>query len=148
MSETQYPLPAYHFSVSWKDNETIAFAEVTGLNVSTEVIEYRDGESKKMSPLKMPGMQKYTDISLKRGSLKSDNSFFEWWNTAALNTVERRTVTISLLNEKHEPVITWKVQNAFPIKVDGGSLNAKTNEVLMESIDLAHEGLEIEHPSK
>ena len=148
MAETQYPLPAFHFSVSWKDNETVGFSEVTGLSVETDIIEYRDGESKKMSFIKMPGMQKYTNISLKRGTLKSDNSFFEWWNTVALNTIERRTVTISLLNEKHEPVVTWKVQNAFPVKVDGGSLNAKSNEILMESIDLAHEGLEFEHPAK
>jgi conserved hypothetical phage tail region protein len=148
MAETQYPLPAFHFSVSWKDNETVAFAEVSGLSVEADIIEYRDGESKKMSTIKMPGMQKYSNISLKRGTLKSDNSFFEWWNTMALNTIERRTVTISLLNEKHEPVVTWKILNAFPVKVDGGSLNAKTNDVLMESIDLAHEGLEFEHPAK
>jgi phage tail-like protein len=147
-TENQYPLPSFHFSVSWKDNETVPFSEVSGLNVEITPIEYRDGDDKTYTTLKMPGMKKYGNISLKRGTLKSDNSFFEWWNTAALNTIERRTVTISLLNEKHEPVVTWKVNNAFPIKVDGGSLNAKNNEVLLESIELVHEGLTIEHPAK
>ena len=148
MSATQYPLPSFHFSVSWEENKTVVFSEVSGLAVQHEVIEYRYGESKSFSMLRMPGMQKFENITLKRGSLASDNSFFEWWNSALLNKIERRTVIISLLNEDHEPVVTWKVKNAFPIKVDGGSLDAKGNNVLIESIELAHEGLEIERPVK
>ncbi|GHT70220.1 hypothetical protein AGMMS50239_38280 [Bacteroidia bacterium] len=144
-STTKYPLPSFHFNVSWEDGKTVAFSEVSGLSIETEVIEYRDGESKNFSNIKMPGMKKYTAISLKRGSVAGDDSLFKWWNTIKMNTVERRTVTISLLNEESQPVITWKVQNAFPTKIDSGSLNAKNNEVLIETLDLAHEGIAVEY---
>ena len=145
---TQYPLPSFHFSVSWKENETVIFSEVSGLVIEHEVIEYRYGESKNFSPLKMPGRQKFTKITLKRGTVANDNSFFEWWNSVMLNNIERRTVIISLLDENHEPAVVWKVKNAFPIKLDGGTLSAKNAEVLIETIELEHEGLEIERPSK
>lgn len=145
MSETKYPLPAFHFKVSWKDKESVLFSEVSGLNANVEVIEYRHGESKEFSTIKMPGMKKYSNVTLKRGTIAGDNSLFDWWNSINLNQVERRTVTISLLNEKHEPAVTWTLNNAFPMKIDSGSMNAKTNDVLIESVELAYESLKIEH---
>ena len=63
--------------------------------------------------------------------------------TINLNKVERRDITISLLNEKHEPVITWRVHNAFPVKVQASDLKADGNEVAIETLELAHEGLDI-----
>lgn len=143
MSENKYPLPAFYFQVNWGDNMSINFSEVSGLNVDTEVIEYRDGASKEFSTIKMPGMKKFSNLTLKRGSMSKDNNFFDWWNTVQLNTIERRDITISLLNEKHEPSIVWNIKNAFPIKVDSGSLKSTGNEVLIESLELAHEGLTI-----
>jgi phage tail-like protein len=140
---TKYPLPVFHFRVEW-GGTNISFSEVSGLNVETQVIEYRDGLSPDYSTVKMPGMQKYGNITLKRGSMQGDNEFFDWWNTHQLNTIERRDIIISLLNEKHEPVITWKVRNAFPVKVDGGSLKATGNEVSIETLELAHEGISVE----
>ena len=144
MATTKYPLPAFYFNVSWEDGATVPFSEVSGLSVEIEPIEYRHGESKDFSTIKMPGLKKYGNISLKRGAVADGNSLFSWWNSAQLNIAERKSVTICLLNEKHEPVITWKVKNAFPVKLDSGSLNAKTNEVLIETLDLAHEGITIE----
>lgn len=140
---TKYPLPVFHFRVEW-GGTNISFSEVTGLNVETQVIEYRDGLSPDYSTVKMPGMQKYGNITLKRGAMQGDNEFFNWWNTHQLNTIERRDIIISLLNEKHEPVITWKVRNAFPVKMDGGSLKATGNEVSIETLEIAHEGITVE----
>lgn len=140
---TKYPLPVFHFRVEW-GGTNISFSEVSGLNVETQVIEYRDGLSPDYSTVKMPGMQKYGNITLKRGAMQGDNEFFDWWNTHQLNTIERRDIIISLLNEKHEPVITWKVRNAFPVKVDGGSLKATGNEVSIETLEIAHEGITVE----
>ncbi|HNW89159.1 MAG TPA: phage tail protein [Bacteroidales bacterium] len=140
---TKYPLPVFHFRVEW-GGTNISFSEVSGLNVETQVIEYRDGLSPDYSTVKMPGLQKYGNITLKRGAMQGDNQFFDWWNTHQLNTIERRDIIISLLNEKHEPVITWKVRNAFPVKVDGGSLKATGNEVSIETLEIAHEGITVE----
>ncbi|QEH43696.1 phage tail protein [Chitinophaga sp. XS-30] len=139
-----YPLPKFHFQVEW-GGASIGFTEVSGLDVQTDPIEYRDGASPEYTKIKMPGMQKYSNITMKRGTFPGDNDFFVWWNTVALNTIERRNVTISLLNENHEPVIVWKVKNAWPIKVQSTDLKADGNEVAIETIELAHEGLVIQN---
>jgi phage tail-like protein len=139
-----YPIPKFHFRVEW-GGTNIGFSEVSGLNIENKVIEYRDGVSPEYSKIKMPGMREYSNITMKRGVFKGDNEFFKWLNTISLNTVERRDLTISLLNEKHEPVVVWKVHNAFPIKVQSTDLKADGSEVAVEQIDLAHEGLTIEN---
>lgn len=139
-----YPLVKFHFQVDWGGTK-IGFTEVSGLDVETEVVEYREGSSPEYSKLKMPGMQKFSNITLKRGTFKSDNEFFQWWNTVKLNTIERRNVTISLLNEEHSPVVTWKVKNAWPTKIQSTNLKSDGNEVAIESLELAHEGLTIQN---
>jgi phage tail-like protein len=135
-----YPLPKFHFQVEW-GGTNISFTEVTGLEVETEVIEYRGGASPEYSKVKMPGMQKFANLTLKRGTFKSDNEFYAWLNTVKLNTIERRDITISLLNEEHEPTVVWKVKNAWPTKVTATDLKADGNETAIESMELVHEGL-------
>jgi phage tail-like protein len=139
-----YPLVKFHFQVDWGGTK-IGFTEVSGLDVDTEVVEYRVGSSPEYSKTKMPGMQKYGNITLKRGTFKSDNEYFQWWNTVKLNTIDRRDVTISLLNEEHSPVVVWKVKNAWPTKIKSTDLKADGNEVAIESMELAHEGLTIQN---
>lgn len=140
----EYPLVKFHFQVDWGGTK-IGFTEVSGLDVETEVVEYREGASKEYSKIKMPGMQKFSNITLKRGTFKSDNEYFKWWNTVKLNTIERRDVTISLLNEEHSPVVVWKVKNAWPTKIQSTDLKADGNEVAIESLELVHEGLTIQN---
>jgi phage tail-like protein len=139
-----YPLVKFHFRVEW-GGIRIGFTEVSGLDVETEVVEYREGSSPEYSKIKMPGMQKFSNLTLKRGSFKADNDLYNWWNTVKLNTIERRDITISLLNENHEPVITWKVKNAWPTKVHSTELKADGNEVAIESMEIVHEGLTIQN---
>ncbi len=140
----EYPLPKFHFNVEW-GGSTVGFTEVTGLDITTEVIEYRDGASPEYSKIKMPGQRKFSNITLKRGTFKSNNEFYIWFNTVSLNTIERRDLTISLLNESHEPVIVWKVKQAWPTKVTPTDLKADGNEVAIETLELAHEGLTIQN---
>lgn len=139
-----YPLSKFHFSVDWGGTK-IGFTEVSGLDVETEVIEYRQGASPEYSKIKMPGMQKFSNITLKRGTFKSDNEYYNWWNTVKLNTIERRDITIKLLNEDHDPVVTWKIKNAWPTKIQSTDLKADGNEVAIESMELVHEGLSIQN---
>jgi phage tail-like protein len=148
MEETNYPLPSFHFEVRWsnEDKDAVPFSEVSGLSVETQVIEYREGNSKVYSTIKMPGLKKYGNVTLKRGAMAKDNSLFDWWNKAQLNKIERKNVVINLLDELHEPVITWTLQNAFPVKVDNANYNSTSNEVLIETIELAHEGLTLSRP--
>ena len=138
-----YPLPAFHFSADWGGTK-LEFSEVSGLNIESQVIEYRDGLSPEYSVRKMPGIPKFGNITLKRGIFKKDNDYFKWLNTVKMNTIERRDVTISLMDENHAPVMVWKVKNAFPVKIEGPGLKATGNEVAIESLEIAHEGLNIE----
>ncbi len=138
-----YPLPKFHFQVEWHGTK-IGFTEVTGLDIQVEAIEYREGSSFTYSKIKMPGMHKFSNITLKRGTFEGDIEFYSWIESINLNKSEpRRTIVIKLLNEKHEPVITWQAANAFPLKYQASDLKADGNEVAIESIEIAHEGLSI-----
>jgi phage tail-like protein len=139
-----YPLPVFHFQVQW-GGRNLGFSEVSGLNMEKQVIEYRDGLSPEYGSMKMPGIPKFGNITLKRGIIPADNEYFQWINTTKLNKVERRDLIISLLNENHEPVMTWKAVRAFPVKIEGPGLKAGGNEVAIESMEIAHEGLTIEN---
>lgn len=140
-----YPVSAFHYQVE-SGMTRIGFTEVTGLKVELQSIDYREGHSLEYQVSKMPGIPQYTNITLKRGVYRSDNEFFQWLNTVKMNNIERRDITISLLNEEHEPVMVWKVKDAWPCSVEGPSLNSTGNEVAIESIELCHEGLVIETP--
>jgi phage tail-like protein len=141
---SEYPLVSFHFQVQWGGTR-IGFSEVSGLDMQTEVIEYREGSTPVYSSIKMPGLKKYSNITLKRGIVKGDNEFFQWWNSIKLNNVERRNIVVSLLNENHEPVVNWKVLNAFPVKIQCSDLKASGNEVAIETLEIAHEGVTIEN---
>lgn len=140
----EYPLSKFHFQVEWGGTK-IGFTEISGLDSELEVIEYRQGASPEYSKIKMPGMRKYSNITLKRGMFKGDNEYYEWLNSVQMNTIDRRDITISLLNEAHEPVVVWKVRNAFPTKVQSTDLKADGNEVAIESMEIVHEGLSIQN---
>ena len=139
-----YPIPKFHFRVEW-GGVRIGFTEVTGLTIENEVIEYREGNSPEYNKIKMPGLHKYGNITLKRGIFTSDNDYFTWLNSVKLNTIERRDLLISLLNENHEPVVSYKVKEAWPVKIQAPDLKSDANEVAIESIELAHEGLIIQN---
>jgi phage tail-like protein len=141
---TQYPIPVFHFTVQW-GGDRVGFSEVSGLTQENQAIEYRDGSFPEYSSIKMPGLRKFSNVTCKRGIVKGDNQFFKWLSTVKLNTVERRDLIVSLLNEEHQPVMVWKVMRAFPVKVEGPGLKATGNEVAIESIELAHEGLELQN---
>ena len=140
---SNYPLVKFHFQVDWGGTK-IGFTEVSGLDVEIEPIEYREGNSPEYSKIKMPGMMKYSNITLKRGSFGGDNEFYEWLNTVTQNKIERRDITIHLLNELHQPMIVWKVRNAWPVKIQSTDLKADASETAIETLEIAHEGLAIE----
>lgn len=138
-----YPLPNFHFQVDWGGSR-MGFTEVSGLNIEFDAIEYREGINPEYHANKMPGLEKYTNIVLKRGIVKGDNDFFSWIKTIKMNEVERRDITIILLDEEHSPAVTWKVKNAWPVKYTGPVLNARGHDVAIETLELAHEGITVE----
>jgi conserved hypothetical phage tail region protein len=137
-----WPMPKFHFQVKWGDQE-MSFQEVTGLDAQSEEIKYRVGNSKEYSVVKMPGLIKYSNVTMKKGIFKGDNQFWDWFNQIKMNTIARKTITISLLDEAGSPAMTWTLKNAWPTKISGYELKAEGNEVAVESIEIVHEGMTI-----
>ncbi|WP_286267424.1 phage tail protein [Thalassotalea atypica] len=141
-STTVWPMPKFHFQVKW-DSEVMSFQEVSGLDLEAQIIEYRSGDSKQFSTVKMPGIQKSGNVTMKKGVFKSDNKFWDWFSQIKMNTIKRVPVTISLLDETGAPTMVWTLANAWPTKITGTDLKSDGNEVAIESIEIAHEGLVI-----
>ena len=143
-STNVWPIPKFYFQVKW-DSEVMSFQEVSGLDVEAQPIEYRHGDSPQFSTISMPGLRKSGNVTMKKGVYKSDNKFWDWFNQIKLNTVKRVPVTISLLDEAGAPTMVWTLANAWPTKITSTDLKADGNEVAIETIDIAHEGITIDN---
>jgi len=141
-SKTVWPLPKFYFEVKW-DKNVMSFQEVSGLDVQSEEIKYRHGDSKAFSVIKMPGLKKVGNVTMKKGVFKADNKFWDWFNQIKMNTIKRVPVTISLLDEAGKPTMVWTLANAWPTKITGTDLKSEGNEVAVETIEIVHEGLTI-----
>ncbi|HUF46239.1 MAG TPA: phage tail protein [Vicinamibacterales bacterium] len=126
------------------DGQTIrgSFAEVSGLDVSIAPIEYRTG-SEDVTVRKIPGLKSFSTIVLRRGVI-GDLTLWAWIKSALDGQVQRADGTITLLDESRQPVLTWKFRRAWPCKWTGPRLNAKGNGIAIETLELCHEGLEVE----
>jgi phage tail-like protein len=141
-----WPLPKFFFTVTLGDDATVSFQEVDGLDSETQVIEYRHGNSRVFYPIKMPGLGKVGNVTMRKGIFVNDDKFWTWYNDIKLNTIARRTVTISLLDEDSAPRMTWTLQNAWPTKITGTDLKSEGNEVAVESVEIAYETLVVAAP--
>jgi phage tail-like protein len=139
-----WPLPKFYFSVDIGDMTDLPFQEISGIDTGAEVIEYRHGNSRVHSVIKMPGLGTGSDITMKKGVFTRDNQFYEWISRINLNTYERLTVVIRLLDETGSPKITWSLTNAFAKQVTCTDLNSQSSEAAVETIVFTHEGLRIE----
>ena len=141
-SKSTWPTVKFVFRVTIGNTE-IMFQEVTGLSSETQVIEYRAGNSKEFSTVKMPGIKKYGNITLKKGIFKNDKTLWDMYNLVKMNTFERKTITISLLDESQAVAMSWTLTNAFPCKMTVTDMKSDSNEATVETMELAHEGLAI-----
>ena len=119
-----------------------SFAEVSGLEVEVSVIEYRNG-SEDTTVRKLPGLRKFTNITLKRGVI-GDLTLWTWIKSVLDGQVLRADGTITLLDESGQPVMRWKFRRGWPCKWTGPTLNAAKNEVAIETLEICHEGLELD----
>jgi phage tail-like protein len=143
------PYTCFNFLVDLGDGVSegpqAGFAEVSGLGLEVQMIEYRTGNSKENQVMKLPGLTKTSDVTLKRGLVGSLN-LYQWLDQIRNGDPNAmRTVTIHLQNEDHTAVVqTWKLLRARIIKHTSGPLNAKGNDVAIEEVVLSCERLEIE----
>ncbi len=149
--ERSTPYNAFNFRVTVDrfgdaGSFTAGFQEISGLGNEITLAEYRNGNEPENHVRKIPGMNKATDVTLKRGVIGSLN-IFAWIKETREGSQEvRRPVTIELMNEAHtEPVMTWKLTNAVPMKYTGPTLNAKGGtDVAIEELVLACEKIDVE----
>ncbi len=143
------PYTGFNFLVDLGDGNTegpqAGFQEMSPISMEVAVIEYRNGNHKENAPIKLTGLQKVADVTLKRGIIGSLN-LYQWLNDIRNgNQHSLRTVTIQLQNEDHTEIVqTWKLLRARIIKHTSGPFNAKGSDVAMEEIVLAYERLEME----
>jgi phage tail-like protein len=142
------PYAGYNFEVIIKgvsDDGTAvrgSFSEVSGLEVDHQPIEYRVG-SGDITVSKHPGLKKFSNIVLKRGII-GDLALWNWIVEAMNGLVRRTEGSVLLLDENRREVMRWNFRRGWPCKWTGPGLNAKNNEIAMETLEICHEGLEID----
>ncbi len=118
------------------------FSEASGLSTDTNMIEYREGAEQQGTTRKLPGLMKYNNIVLKRGWTK-DKSLWTWRKKVIDGKTQRNSGSIVLLDEARNEALRWNFREGWPSKWEGPALNAKTSEVAVETLEIAHEGLEL-----
>jgi phage tail-like protein len=137
------PFRAYNFVLEIDNIPRGAFSEVSGLTAEGDSVDYREGSDVQSNVRKLIGMRKFTNLMLKRG-YTPDKSLWQWYTNVLNGIADRRNVTITLMNERREPVLRWHAENAWVNKIEGPTFKAASNDVAMESVELVHEGLTIE----
>lgn len=139
--KNSYPLPGFRFIVS-VGKDRMAFNSVSGLDLSFETIEYKDGTG---GHYQMPGQRQALDITLKRGIVLKQSQLFDWISSVSLNQIEKKDISISMTNAAGTDLyITWNVVNAFPTKLTGPSLDANGNDVALEEIVMRADRMSVE----
>jgi phage tail-like protein len=141
-----WPMPKFRFEVDLGPSMTkIAFQEVSGMDVENQVIEYRASNSPLFSTIKMPGIVKYGNVTMKRGIFVNDNTFWNWHQQISMNTIKRVAVIIRLLDEGGKVTMQWTLNNAWPTKITSTDLKSDGNEVAVDTLEIAHEQIIIKN---
>jgi phage tail-like protein len=137
------PYKGFNFILSIDGmNGSTGFSECSGLSTDGDIVEYREGTDKSLWTRKLTGLRKHSHITLKRGLSSAANNLDLWkWRKSVLDGVpDVRNGTITLVDEQQNPVMFWKFYKGWPVKYDGPTLNAKTNDVAVESIEIVYDG--------
>ena len=133
------PYAGFNFRVEIDGLTVAAFSECSGLSSETAVVEYREGGESRIR--KLPGQTKFSNLTLRRG-VTEDRTLWEWRQTVVNGKVERRNGSVVLLDTAHNEVARWNFFEAWPAKWEGPHLNARSSDVCIETLELAHEGFE------
>ena len=137
------PYLDFNFRVEIDGIEAAGFSEVELGAGTIATVAYREGADPQSSARLLPGRVTYDRVTLRRG-FAGDPTLFQWWQAVAEGNLDRRDVAIVLLDESRQPVARWKLRRAWPAKYVAATLNALGNDVVVESVELAHEGIELE----
>jgi len=142
-SARQDPYLDFNFVVEIDQVASAGFSEAELPEGRIEAIAYREGTDNRSAARLLPGRVEYGPLVLRRG-FAGDATLFNWWRSVAEGSLDRRNVSIVLLDEQRQEVARWNLRRAWPTKYTGPSLNALGNEVAIETLELAHEGIELD----
>ena len=134
------PYSAFNFQVEIDGVTVAGFSDCSGLTAETDAIEYRTGKED-ITVRKLPGLAKYSNIVLKWG-LTDDRELYDWIMQAVKGNVQRKNGSIVALDLQGNEKVRWNFRNAWPTKWHGPDFSAKGNDAAIETLELAHEGIE------
>jgi phage tail-like protein len=138
-AQRQDSLPAFLFSVEIDGLNTGFFRSVGGLKVETEVFEFKEGGEAGIIR-KLPGVTRFANIRLTRG-FTGDRTLYDWFTNLQKPNPPKVDGRIVMFDRHGKRVAAWKFSNGFPVKWEGPDFDASANEVAIETIEIAHEGL-------
>jgi phage tail-like protein len=144
--ERKDPFRSFNFRLQIDGVDSGGFSECSGLSAESDSVDYREGTDRNPSVRKLTGLIKFANVVLKRG-YTINGELWAWYKKIHDGNNDRRNVTITLLNEEHQDVLSWHLDNAWLKKIEGPSFKASGNEIAIESVELIHEGLSIEAAS-
>jgi phage tail-like protein len=133
------PYGIAHFQVEIDGLRESGFLNVSGLEGRVEVEEYREGGD--FGLRKAPGNVTYSNVVVRRG-MTSSMELWEWWERVRDGDVDRRNISIRLLDDRREVVARWQVHQAWPVRYTAPDLNAESDDVAIETLELTHEGID------
>ena len=146
MQDEHLPISSFYFRLEWGSQDNLDFQEASGLQTEIEPIDYRKNDSA-LSARKLPGMVLQSPVILRRGYGWQSNNFWDWHNKITRGTIERRDVTIRLMDNHGNATMEWRLINAFPSKISELEMPGTGNKVAIESLELTCEGLDICTPN-
>ena len=145
MADRKDPYANYNFVVELDGQIIAGFKEVSGLDSKIEVIDYREGGEKFFPVRKLPGKVTFSNIVLKTG-ITDDTALYDWhqdWVKGA-DSAKRKLVRIVLQDRAGNEKRSWKIREAWPANYTGPTFNAEAHEVAIQTVELAHEGIDLE----
>jgi phage tail-like protein len=135
------PYGGYNFLVEIDGITRAGFQECSGLETSQEAGTYREGADVTLGMRKLPGLVTSSNITLRWG-ITDDDQLWGWRKTVTEGSVERKNMSIVLLDDAREEKIRWNLVNCWPTRWEGPSLNAQSGDVAIETLEIAHEGID------
>jgi len=141
--DRQDPYRGFNFRIEIDKTPVAGFRECSGLTANTDPVDYREGTDIPLHVRKLTGLRKFTNIVLKRGYTQNKD-LWNWYKNVLNGVPDRRDGAIILQDEEHNPVMRWHFVNGFICKWEGPSMNATSNDVAVESLEICPERVELQ----
>jgi phage tail-like protein len=136
------PYRGYNFRIELDSTSVASFRECSGLTMTTDAVDYREGTDVPLSVRKLTGLRKFTNIMCKRGFTQNED-LWNWYKNVLNGVSDRRNGAVVLQDEEHNDVLRWNFTNAWICKWEGATMNATSNDVAIESIEICPERIEL-----